>query len=106
VSVTSHYKNAKEKIDRDDQNSLTRMSNEAKPLINYYARHGYTRHIIGICNDVLRKRGADPLFVFWKAYATAIEGTKREGPSLLTIVIENGRVTPCTGSYYHRQNAF
>ena len=53
------------------------MSNEVKPLINYYARNGYTRHIINICTDGMRKRGVDPTFVFWKAYATALEGKYR-----------------------------
>ncbi len=43
-------------------------------LINYYARNGFTRTITNLCNESLRKRGVDPILVFWRSYAVGVEG--------------------------------
>jgi tetratricopeptide repeat protein 21B len=50
------------------------MSSEAQTLINFYARQGYFRHVQAVCNDSLKKRGDDPVLIFWKAFGILNEG--------------------------------
>lgn len=50
------------------------MSSESQALINFYARQGFYRHIQAICNDSLKKRGDDPILIFWKAFGILQEG--------------------------------
>ena len=47
---------------------------EVLPLINYYAREGYFRHIGTLCSDTARKRGNSPELGFWRAFSLAGEG--------------------------------
>lgn len=49
------------------------MASDVQSLINYYARERYYRHIQTVCNEVLRKRGNDPVLVFWKAFGALME---------------------------------
>jgi tetratricopeptide repeat protein 21B len=50
------------------------MSSESQALINFYARQGFYRHIQSVCNDALKKRGDDPVLIFWKAFGILNEG--------------------------------
>eukprot|EP00906_Rhabdomonas_costata_P037365 RCo052578 len=47
-------------------------------LISYFAREGLHRHIQSVCNDAISKRGEDPIFRFWKAWAIDMEGSPTE----------------------------
>jgi len=47
---------------------------ELQTIVNFYAREGLYRHIQGLCNDALKKRGDDPVLLFWKAFGILFEG--------------------------------
>jgi hypothetical protein len=53
---------------------LRAMSYEAQALINFYANERFFRHVQAICNDSLKKRGDDPILIFWKAFGIVHEG--------------------------------
>ena len=60
------------------------MSLESQVLINFYARQGFFRHIQAVCNDSLKKRGDDPVLIFWKAFSILQEGKHLYYLSFLT----------------------
>jgi hypothetical protein len=47
---------------------------ELKALVNFYLRAGYSRQLIALCDDSLKRRGTDPVLVFWRAFGSAREG--------------------------------
>ena len=47
---------------------------DVQPLIDYYAREGYYRHVQTICKEVLKKRANDPVLRFWKTFGVCMEG--------------------------------
>jgi len=49
-------------------------SADVKSIIHYYAQVGYYQHIQTVCEEIIRKRGNDPVLVFWKAFGAAMEG--------------------------------
>lgn len=53
---------------------------ETQVLINYWARNGYWKQLQNVCNDALKKRGDDPVLIFWKAFGILNEG------NIITIV--------------------
>ena len=53
------------------------MSAESLSLINFYAREGFYRHVQAVCDDSLKKRGDDPVLIFWKAFGIVQEGFVR-----------------------------
>ena len=55
------------------------MSNvNLQPLCFYYARCGYSRHLQTVCREGIKKRGKDPVLVFWLAFGLASEGANTE----------------------------
>jgi tetratricopeptide repeat protein 21B len=50
------------------------MSSEVQTVINFYAREGFYRHVQVTCEDALKKRGDDPVLIFWKAFGALHEG--------------------------------
>jgi hypothetical protein len=47
---------------------------EVQALVNYYAQKGFYKHVQTLCKDVMKKRGQEPILVFWKAFAMSQEG--------------------------------
>lgn len=45
-----------------------------KPLIYHFARCGYSRMLVALCEDALKRRGNEPAVVFWRAFGAAREG--------------------------------
>lgn len=48
---------------------------EVITLISYYAREKLYRHVQAVCNSSLKKRGDDPVLIFWKAFGLVNEGS-------------------------------
>ncbi|OQR92577.1 hypothetical protein ACHHYP_03510 [Achlya hypogyna] len=51
------------------------MSGDPRALINYYARKGWYDHVQRLCESILDKKGSDPVIMFWRAFAIAMEGS-------------------------------
>lgn len=45
-----------------------------RTLALYYARCGFSRTLITLCDDILKKRGNDAQLIFWRAFGYAREG--------------------------------
>jgi hypothetical protein len=54
---------------------------ELQTVVNFYAREGLYRHIQVLCSDSLKKRGDDPVLLFWRAFGILFEGM----PLLITL---------------------
>lgn len=52
---------------------------DVKALIYQYARQGFFRNIQTICEEVIRKRGSNPVLAYWQAWALYMEGPRRKG---------------------------
>lgn len=51
------------------------MERAAGPaLVSYYLRLGYARPVIALVDEAVKRRGADPQLLFWRAFAYAREG--------------------------------
>jgi tetratricopeptide repeat protein 21B len=48
---------------------------ETQVLINFWARNGFWKQVQNVCNDALKKRGDDPVLIFWKAFGILNEGS-------------------------------
>ncbi len=64
------------------------MSADTQTLINFYGRQRFYRHIQAVCNDALKKRGDDPVLIFWKAFGLLNEGIYRS--CAISIAITGG----------------
>jgi tetratricopeptide (TPR) repeat protein len=47
---------------------------ETRALIAHYARQGYGRQLVELCDNTLKRAGASSAVSFWKAYGAAREG--------------------------------
>lgn len=63
------------------------MSAETQALINFYAREGFFRHVQAVCNDYLKKRGDDPVLIFWKAFGIVKEGKVNQRASCIQLIL-------------------
>jgi tetratricopeptide repeat protein 21B len=53
------------------------MSADIRSLIHQYARVGFYRYTQTVCDEVIRKKGNDPVLNFWRAYGSFMEGEER-----------------------------
>ncbi|XP_012885344.1 PREDICTED: tetratricopeptide repeat protein 21B isoform X1 [Dipodomys ordii] len=49
-----------------------------KTLINYYCQEKYFHHVLMIASEGMKRYGTDPVFKFYHAYATLMEGKTQE----------------------------
>lgn len=57
------------------------MSAEVLALVNYYTRAGFHRHVVTVCDEVLKKRvgnSIDPTVAFWNAFGLMMDGKTNE----------------------------
>lgn len=50
------------------------MSKEFKPQVYYLARRKWFEQLNKYCEAAIAKKGKDPLAIFWKAFATGMNG--------------------------------
>ncbi|KAJ3295051.1 Tetratricopeptide repeat protein 21B [Borealophlyctis nickersoniae] len=46
--------------------------------INYYARRKLYHHVVTVCESALRRKPADPVLLFWRAFGWIMEGRSNE----------------------------
>lgn len=73
---------------------------ELQTLINFYARAGMYRHIQAACNDALKKRGDDPVLLYWRAFGLIFEGNYYDSP-FFSFFFVYAYVTNVHYLYYH-----
>uniref|UniRef100_A0A8C2PD40 Tetratricopeptide repeat protein 21B n=1 Tax=Capra hircus TaxID=9925 RepID=A0A8C2PD40_CAPHI len=49
-----------------------------RALINYYCQEGYFHHVLLVASEGMKSYGSDPVFRFYHAYATLMEGKIQE----------------------------
>jgi tetratricopeptide repeat protein 21B len=57
---------------------MSNILNDVRVLINYYARVKWYSHVQSASNEILRKKGNDPVLLFWKTFGLACEGEYHE----------------------------
>ncbi|XP_001096248.2 tetratricopeptide repeat protein 21B isoform X1 [Macaca mulatta] len=53
-------------------------SQELKTLINYYCQERYFHHVLLVASEGIKRYGSDPVFRFYHAYGTLMEGKTQE----------------------------
>lgn len=46
---------------------------DPRVLINYYLRKGWYDHVQRLCENILEKKGSDPVILFWRAFGIVLE---------------------------------
>jgi hypothetical protein len=58
-------------------------SKEFKPQIYYLIRRGWYEQLVKFCDEVIGKKGKDPISVYWKAFALGMNGNLKDCLTLL-----------------------
>lgn len=58
-------------------------SKEFKPQIYYFIRRGWYDQLSAFCDGIMAKKGKDPVALYWKAYASGMNGNVNEALRLL-----------------------
>ena len=48
------------------------MSREAKAQLFFYASRGWYNHVISFSDEMLSRKGKDPILLFWKGFGIGI----------------------------------
>ena len=59
------------------------MSKEFKPQVYNYVRRGWHDQLINLCENMMAKKGKDPLALFWKAFGLGMSGSVNDALRLL-----------------------
>ena len=55
-------------------NIISLLPPNVKAVVWYYVRERYYRHAHVAAEDALQRQGANPVLLFWKAFAVVMEG--------------------------------
>ncbi|XP_008061219.1 tetratricopeptide repeat protein 21B [Carlito syrichta] len=71
-------------------------SQELKTLINYYCQERYFHHVLLVASEGMKRYGSDPVFRFYYAYGTLMEGKAQEALREFEAIKNKQEVSLCS----------